>query len=311
MRLQTVTGMVPVEDIGLADGHGHAWIKPPEGVAPDARLELDDYAAIEAELNEFHAAGGSAIVDCQPGGCGRDARMLVRLAEATGLYITATTGFHRQWYYPPESWLWSASEAAAEDYFVEELTLGMRETEGTVPATTVKVGYEGDLEGQSRVLMEAAAEAARQTGAPILCHTERGKNVEALPLFFDDRGVAADRLYLCHVDKRPDIGLHRELAQGGILLGYDTFIRPEYDPEQRAWPLLQEMVADGLGHGVAICLDLGRPSRWRHTGGQPGPLALPEQIVPRLRAEGISEEVIGQLTGQNVARRLVWQTPEH
>jgi predicted metal-dependent phosphotriesterase family hydrolase len=304
MRIHTVTGLVPIEDIQLADGHGHVWIDPPEDVAPDARLVLNDRVAMEDELKDFRDAGGTLVVDCQPGGCGRDARMLARLAEATGVSITATTGFHRQKYYPPTSWLWTASEEEAAAYFVEELSAGTRETDGTVPATTIKVGYEGTLAGQSRVLIEAAAEAARQTGAPILCHTEEGRNVEALPLFFEDRGVAADRLYFCHVDKRPDIGLHRELARAGVLLGYDTLLRPQYRPDETTWPLIKEMVADGLGHQIAIGLDLARPHLLRRYGGQPGLLALPEQIMPRLQAEGISEPVIAQLTGKNVARRL-------
>jgi predicted metal-dependent phosphotriesterase family hydrolase len=311
MRIQTVTGVVPIEDIQLADGHGHVWIDPPEDVAPDARLVLDDRVALEDELKDFRDAGGTLVVDCQPGGCGRDARMLARLAEATGVSITATTGYHRQKYYPATSWLWSASEGEAAAYFVEELSAGTRETDGTVPATTIKVGYEGTLEDQGRVLIEAAAEAARQTGAPILCHTEEGRNAEALPLFFEDRGVPADRLYFCHMDKRPDIGLHRELAQAGVLLGYDTFVRPKYRPDQTTWPLIKEMVADGLGHRIGIGLDLARPHLLRRYGGEPGLLALPEQIVPRLQAEGISKPVIAQLTGQNVAQRLVRQTPEN
>jgi len=310
VKFRTVTGSAAVEDVHLADGHGHVWIQPPKGVPRDAQLELCDYEAIEAELSDFRGAGGTTIVDCQPGGCGRDARMLVRLARATGLHITATSGFHRQRYYPPTDWLWSASEEEATTLFVDELTSGMSEAEGTVLATTVKVGYEGHSEGQSLVLMAAAAEAARQTGAAILCHTERGKNVEALLPFFGDRGVAADRLYICHMDKRPDLGLHRELARAGVLLGYDTFVRPEHNPEEGAWPLLRQMVADGLAGHIAIGLDLAVASMWRHYGGQPGMLALSEQIVPRLRAEGFDESVTAQLTGQNIARYLVGEAPE-
>lgn len=310
MKFRTVTGLVAEEDVRLADGHGHVWIKPPKGVSKDARLRLCDYAAIEAELTDFREAGGTTVVDCQPGGCGRDARMLVRLARATGLHITATTGFHRQRYYPPAHWLWSASEEEAAAYFVEELTCGMRETEGTVPATIIKVGYDGLLDGQTLILVSAAAEAARRTGAAILCHTERRHNVEALPSFLGDRGVAADRLYLCHMDKRPDFGLHRELAQAGVLLGYDTFVRPKYKPEHGVWPLMRKMVADGQEDHIAVGLDLAVSSMWRHGDGQPGMLALSEEIVPRLRAEGIHEHIIARLTGHNIARYLVRQAPE-
>ncbi|NLX11590.1 MAG: hypothetical protein GXY36_18240 [Chloroflexi bacterium] len=305
MRFQTVTGLVPVEAVRLVDGHAHLWIDPPENIDPAARLELLIYPAIQAELRDFRAAGGTTLIDCQPGGAGRDARMLVRLAEATGLHVTATTGFHLQKYYAPDYWLWSASAEAAARYFVDELTTGMRETGGTVPATTIKVGYTGMIEGQTRVLMEGAAEASRQTGAAILFHTEQGRNVEALLPFFADRGLSPDRLYLCHVDKRPDAGLHRELAQAGALLGYDTFARPQYHPDQGAWHLIHVLVRDGLSHRIALGLDLARASMWRHYGGQPGMLTLPHEIVPRLRTEGLDEATIAQITGQNIAAFLV------
>jgi len=309
MKVQTVTGLVAVEEIQLADGHGHVWIDPPDGLPPSLRLELKDDKAITAELKSFKNAGGSAIVDCQPGGCGRNANMLVRLAEETGVHLTATTGFHLEKYYPDDYWLWSAAETAAADYFVAELTGGLAEAASVLP-TTLKVGYEGGLEGQSRVLMEAAAEAARQTGALLLFHTEQGKNVESLPLFFDRRGVTLERLYLCHMDKRPDYGLHRELAQAGVLLGYDTFYRPKYRPEQGVWPLLRHMVEAELADHIAIGLDFAQASMWRHFGGHPGLMALPDQIVPRLQAEGIDDSAIAKLAGQNVARYLARKDEE-
>ncbi len=309
MSLLTVNGLVPVEDVRLADGHAHLWIKPPEGIAPESRLELDDYEAIQAELSDFRASGGTTLVDCQPGGCGRDANMLRRFAEVTGLHITATTGFHQRKYYPPTDRLWSASDEEAAAYFVEELTTGMRETGGTVRATTIKVGYEGVIDGQTRTLMEAAAMAACQTGAAILLHTEQGKNIEALLPFFADRGVAPDRHYMCHMDKRPDRILHRELARAGVLLGYDTFARPQYNPDRGVWPLIHALVADGLDGSIAIGLDLAAASTWRSYGREPGLPFLAKQIVPRLRAEGLSQSTILRLTARNVAQRLIWRIP--
>ncbi len=120
MELQTVTGLVPVDDIKLADAHAHLWINPPRGVSSKFRLVLNDPLRIEAELKDFRSAGGTMLIDCQPGGCGRDVRMLVKFSEATELHITATTGFHLQRYYPAGKWLWSASEQAAVDFFVGE-----------------------------------------------------------------------------------------------------------------------------------------------------------------------------------------------
>lgn len=304
MKLRTVTGPVDVRAITLADAHGHVWIDPPDDVSGESHLELNAKSAICRELKEFNLPGGRLIVDCQPGGCGRDAGILAWLSEQAGIFITATTGYHLPRYYAPSSWLWTASVELATDYFIEELTLGTRETDSEIPATTLKVGFNGQIKGQDRILMLAAAEAARQTGVTMLFHTEQGHNVETLLPYFEQRGVPPNQLYLCHMDKRPDVGLHRELAQAGVLLGYDTFVRPRYDPETNAWPLLCRMVADGLDHCVAIGLDLAASSMWKHFSGGPGMSALMDGILSRLRSEGMNEAIIANLTAQNVVSRL-------
>ncbi len=305
MSIVTVTGPVPAASVRLADAHGHVWIHPPVGAS--VQLALEHEANIRAELTDFFAADGSLIVDCQPGECGRDANKLRDMSQATGVCITATTGFHKRQYYSPDHWLWSASLEAAAAYFITELTVGMRESSDGITATTIKVGYEGVIEGQAGVLMSAVAEAARQTGALVLFHSERGRNVEKLIPFFAKSGIPAQQLYICHVDKRPDPGLHRELAQAGVLLGYDSFVRPKYEPEKNVWPLLRNMVEAGYHDSIAIGLDLALASMWRHYGGEPGLLALAKQILPRLRREGFGAETIRQLTAQNIAMRLVQQ----
>ncbi|MFN8453402.1 MAG: hypothetical protein U0401_01825 [Anaerolineae bacterium] len=245
------------------------------------------------------------MIDCQPGGCGRDARMLVKsLRSSPGLPGGPSPAFICSVTTRRIIGCGRLPEEEAVAYFVEEVSTGTRETDGAAPAAAIKVGYEGHFKEQYRVLLEAAAEAARQTDAPLLFHTEAGQNVEALPTFFEDRGVPGHRLYFCHMDKRPDLGLHRELAQAGILLGYDTFVRSTYKPEQNVWPLLKAMVAQGWGDYIALGLDMARTSFWRNFGGQPGLVYLVDKLIPRLRQEGISDEIIAKLTGQNVTQRL-------
>ncbi len=304
--LQTVTGPIAVEWVRVADAHSHVWIQPPPGVPPDI-TPLSDYDDILKELLDFHDAGGTTLIDCQPPGCGRDARMLARLALATGLHITAVTGFHLRRYYPAKNWLWTASTTQAVDTFLEELRAGMNETGGRIPATAILAGYDGRIDGQEQALMEAAAEAARQTGAALLLHTEQGRNIEALLPFFSKLGLSANRLYICNADQRADAGLHRELAQAGALLGYSSYLRREYNADQHLWPLLKTLVAAGLGHKIALGLDLTNPAMWVYGGAEWGLEALPRLIIPRLQQEGIAQEIADGLVGQNVARHLVWQ----
>lgn len=305
--IQTVLGAVAADTIDTADAHAHLWIDPPDEIPAEERIELRDFEPIRNELAEFAAPDVTLAVDCQPGGTGRNVAMLMKLSQECGIHITATTGYHLRKYYAEGDWLWSASAEEAATYFIEELTTGILEVDEPVQATTIKVGYTGSIEGQEQTLMEAAAEAARITGAVVLFHTEAGKNVKALLPFFSERGVPPTQLYLCHVDKRPDHGLHRELAQAGVLLGYDTFARPKYQPEANLWPLLLDMVSAGYAGQIAIGLDMAFASMWQYGGGR-GMAMIRETIIPRLRTEGVDEQSIRGLTGGNIARFLVRRT---
>ena len=305
MSLITVTGEIDPGEVLLADAHEHVWIQPEAGVDPSARIELNDYDAITGELRTL-SSGGVLLVDCQPGGAGRDARQLAAVARAANLWITAVTGFHQRKYYPPAAPHWSQTA----DDFIAELTHATHETrDHAVPvrASAIKVGYEGVIEGQTRVLMEAAAHAARATGATILFHTEQGRGVELLIPFFEGYGVPASQLYLCHVDKRNDFALHADLARAGALLGYDTFARPKYDPANNVWRLLQQMIAAGLDHRVAVGLDFAFPSMWAFGGGQ-GIAGAYASILKRMEQIGLTADSIRRLTARNIAQQLVFKT---
>jgi phosphotriesterase-related protein len=304
--IQTVTGRVSPGELGIVDAHAHAWIAPVPAASPGLP-QLADLPAIQAELVDYRQAGGSALVDCQPGGCGRDGRVLAQLSAASGVYLIACTGFHLRKYYPPDAWLWQAGVDRAHTAFVSELSQGLVETPDTaqpVKAGFVKIACEATLEATPAALVEAAAGAALQTGSAVLVHTERGLDAERIVAALASYGLKAGRLILCHMDKRPDPGLHRALAQQGVLLEYDTFYRPRYQPEQNAWPLLERMLAEGLEGQLAIGTDMAYPSFWSRLGGGPGLTGLMTRIIPRLRALGCQPTTIKRLTGANIAGQL-------
>ena len=298
----TVNGPLAPAALGVTDAHQHVWIAPVTGGPAGAPL-LCDRDVIAAGLTAYRAAGGGGLLDCQPGGCGRDGRELAELSRLTGVPIVACTGYHLARYYPPDFWLWRATAEAARDISWPRSSTGWRRR-------VTRISRSGPVSSRSRslripprlpaALWEAAAAASRDTGAALLAHTEAGAAAEQIVTRLLGLGVAADRLVICHIDKRPDFGLHRELAQAGVLLEYDTFFRPKYDPERNVWPLLQRMAAAGLAGQVAIGTDLAGTAFWQEIG----PAALPGEIVSRLRTLGFESSTIRRLTGGNIADRL-------
>ncbi len=125
--VQTVRGPVAPEQLGITDAHNHLWIDPVPGAAPDSPV-LNNREPILAELEDYRQAGGGAILDCQPGGCGRNGQKLLELSLASRVNVVACTGFHRQRYYPAGFWLWQASVEKAAGYFTQELTHGLQES---------------------------------------------------------------------------------------------------------------------------------------------------------------------------------------
>jgi predicted metal-dependent phosphotriesterase family hydrolase len=304
--VMTVQGPVPYEQLGITDAHNHVWIAPLPGMS-EACPVLNQYDLILKELVEYRSWGGDSLLDCQPGGCGRDGTKLLELSNASRVNIIACTGFHLKKYYPAEHWLWSASNSKVCESLSSDLEAGLAETINTpspVRAGFIKIALEATWSDCPQAAIEGAASAAVMTGAMLEIHTEKGALAEKVCIYLTDLGVPPHLLVLCHMDKRPDIGLHKALANFGLLLEYDTFYRPKYDPESRLWPLIEQMVSAGLADRVALATDMAEAALYHNIGGGPGLASLPSEIQERLTVIGIAEIDRKQMLGGNIARRL-------
>jgi predicted metal-dependent phosphotriesterase family hydrolase len=106
------------------------------------------------------------------------------------------------------------------------------------------------------------------------------------------------------MDKRPDASLHMELASQGVLLEYDTFYRPKYNPTENLWPLIEKMVGVGMSERVALGTDMAETEHYRFIGGGAGLSSLPGEIQKNLIKKKFPETARMQMLGGNIARRL-------
>jgi predicted metal-dependent phosphotriesterase family hydrolase len=304
--VQTVTGAIAHTSLGIADAHNHIWISMVSGADPSAPV-LNNYQQIKSELKEYRAEGGTSLLDCQPGGCGRDGRKLAALSVESGVNIIASTGFHRRKYYPPDYWLFNVGVNQIADHLINELHECLeecRDEKEPVRAGFIKIALEADWDSTPQAALEAAAGAAVEIGSLIEIHTEKGALAEKAIIYFEDRHVLPGQLCLCHMDKRPDFGLHSEIARYGALLEYDTFYRPKYHPEQGVWPLIQEMTAAGMADSLALATDMAEKELYTSIGGGPGLASLPREIRSRLEKMQMTDEIIRGMLGDNIDRRL-------
>ena len=304
--IQTVTGPVPAESLGHCQVHEHLIVLPTPASAVNGDLCFDAPDLSERELLAYKAAGGCALADAQPVGAGRDASALLALAQHTGVFLVASTGYHLEGFYAAGGF--AGTEEELYERYVSEMTEGLQAPDGTrvkalaglVKAAIPKEGPVGPYETHLR----AAARAAERCGRALMLHTEAGQNALAAVDRIERAGLPPERVLLCHADRNAaDHAMHLALARRGVYLEYDTVARPKYHGEEEEWKLLHAMLEAGYEDRLLLSLDTTR-ARLRAYGGRIGLDYLLTTYLPWLRSRGLSPESLHTITVENPARAL-------
>jgi phosphotriesterase-related protein len=306
-KITSVLDNLLPSDLGIVDSHNHVWIEAVSGTKLTNPPVLNQYEKILSELKDYKQAGGEAILDCQPGGCGRNGSILAELSKASGVAIIACTGFHRPIYYSPDYWLWQSTSDQIAAHFIEEIKWGLKETQHRatpISAGFIKIACEDSISKTYQPGLLAAAFAEIQTKKIIEIHTEKGQQAAEILDFFIKLGVDPHQILLCHMDKRPDVGLHQELAQAGAALEYDTFYRVKYAPEKYLWALITKMLEIGYEDRICLATDMAESIFWKTMGKGPGLDYFPSQIQARLIGMGFPGQAVRKIMGKNIARLL-------
>ncbi|CAM5242659.1 MULTISPECIES: phosphotriesterase family protein [Streptomyces] len=289
--VRTVLGDVRSEELGVCDAHDHLFLSSPQ--LPGQ--ELNDASAARAELDAFRAAGGSAVVQWTPYGMGRRAADLPPLSRAAGVHLVCATGLHQAAHYAPE--LLDEVRGRLADVFMSELTVGIG-TSG-VRAGLVKVagGFHA-LDAHARWTMTAAADAHHATDAPIAVHLEAGTGaLDVLDLLCGELGVPPHRVILGHLNRSPDLVVHREAAASGCWLAFDGPSRAHHATDWRMPDAVLALAEAGFGHRLLLGGDTVTAGA-RSVDGGPGMPYLLRRVRPRL-APAVGEELVERMLVDN------------
>ena len=319
-KIVTVTGEIPGEELGFCQCHEHILLRKGQSYLVHKALWFDEPEKSRQELLAYRGAGGKSLVEAQPVGCGRMADGLFALSTETGGQIVASTGFHKLVFYPEDHWIyrWSREELAA--LYVSELTRGMYtdgddgEPSHRISARAGQIKTALDKEGLTeryRRLFLAAADAAKATGAPMMIHVENGVDPRPLLYFLREAGIPGSQMIYCHMDRAcSELAWHREIAEAGAYLEYDTIGRFKYHSDERELEIIRELVDAGFGGQLLFSLDTTR-ERLGAYGGSISLTYLLETFIPAMKACGISEEAIRMMAEKNSARALAWRVTEN
>jgi phosphotriesterase-related protein len=293
------------------NAHEHVLIRSGLILIKEPDFRLDEVDKGMEELRDFERHGGRAVADATPIGIGRDPDGLRQISEATGVHIISATGFHKRKYYLDSHWRFTYSAEEIGELLIAEIEEGMDQNgyEGPLvkrsraKAGMIKVASEYQMiDSATRTAIEAAGIAHRRTGCPVLTHTELGTmGVEQLKLLAA-AGVPPEHVVLSHLDRNPDFYVHRDLAQTGAFLEYDSAGRVKYGPETNLISLMRCMFDANLGGKVLLGGDTARRSYWKAYGGGPGVAYILERFIPRLKNEGFGEDQIQQMLIANPAQ---------
>jgi phosphotriesterase-related protein len=152
-------------------------------------------------------------------------------------------------------------------------------------------------------ILRAAVTASRATNAVIGSHTIRGRVVRDQLDIIEAMGHTPERFIWIHTQAEPDFELHLEIGRRGAWLEYDAIGNIDIESDVYYVRRIQSMLDSGLGDQLLLSHDRGWYDPALPGGGVPKPYTyLPDHFLPRLRAAGVDEATIYQLTHTNPYR---------
>lgn len=341
--INTISGMMAVNDLGIIAPHEHIFInitnqypgkKDIYGIDGDNdkvniknlgelrrncyllkdNLLLDDVDIAIFEAEYFKRAGGRTIVDLTPVGVGRDVHKLKKVADATGLNIIVGCGLYTHDAIPAH--LEKMNLEQLSEHYIRELTVG-------IDSTNIKAGVIGEIGTSNSIYpveeraLRAAAIANMATGAPIYIHTYPWGHaaLEALDII-EVYGVEASNICVCHLDVQFDYAYMISVLERGAYLEFDDFGKEFYifkSPDEFAGGafasdverirMLIKLIDEGWEDKLLLANDVCLKTLL-HTFGGWGYDHIYSNIVPMMLGEGINMNVVKKMIELNPIRFL-------
>jgi len=343
-KVQTVLGLIDGDELGLTLPHEHllldlsvrfklieesvtAKIMAQKPVSLDMtgwlrfhlfenrdNLMLDNEELATKEISLFKRAGGKSVVDVTNWGIGQDPHALARISRTTGLHIIMGTG-----YYTLDSGcaeiLKEKSEDEIFDDIIKDIMVG---TDGICAGIIGEIGADSwpldDIEIKS---LRASTRAQRATGAALTIHPGR---FEESPLqilkIVEKAGADMSRVIMEHIDRTAySFDSMVAMAKTGCYLEFDCFSMEGYYPRRYGVfdipndaarvNYIIRLIDLGYLNQILISTDTAMKARLVAYGG-PGYAHIPDNVIPWMRAKGMSEEVIRTITVENPKRMLTF-----
>ncbi len=302
--VNTVLGPKSPRSLGMTLMHEHVLV---DFIGAD-KVSRERYNADEVfrvalpHLKKLRAVGCRTLVECTPAYLGRDAGLLKRLSQASGLQIVTNTGFYgaaEDKYVPAFAYQETVDQLAAR--WIKEFQEGIEGT-GIRPGI-IKTGVDsGRLSEIDAKLVRAAARTHIRTGLTIAAHTGDGvAALEELEILRQE-GVHPSAFIWVHAQNESNPELHFRAAKQGAWVEFDGVGEKS---AQNHLTLVKSMADSGFLSYTLLSQDAGWYNIGEPGGGEYRPYAfLLESFIPMLQKAGLLKEDIRTLLVDNPRRAL-------
>jgi phosphotriesterase-related protein len=294
--LFTTLGPLTADRLGMILPHEHVYVdlRTPDAPGYASGTAAEVVRLMAPQIEAIKALGITALVECTTGGVGRRADFDLAVSRATDFPIVVPTGNYREPWIP--EWVRTATEKELEAWMLRELTERLDEADYRAGWIKLSAGDEGITPLEEKIL-RAAARAAVATGAVIGSHTVKGRVVMDQLDIIEAEGARADRFISIHTQAETDFGLNLAVAERGAFIEYDNI---GWVDDGTLLPLVRKVLDAGFASQLLLSHDMGWYDPAQPGGGTPRPYThLSEVFLPKLRAAGVDEATLVQLTHTN------------
>lgn len=303
-EVMTVRGRIRAAQMGMTLTHEHllANFQPYEELLKQPRsYDRDEVVKVALpHLLRIRELGCRTFVDATAVGLGRDARLLRRLSEESGMHILATTGNYAavEYKFLPR-YVYDSSPEQLAQRWIGEWSHGIDGTD--VRPGFIKLGFNGGSLSEVEVkLIRAGAIAHRETGLTIGAHT--GPAVAAFEqlAILKEMGVSPTAWIWIHAQNEKDLTRHVEAARQGAWVSFDGVAADNIDAHLKLVANLREQ---GMLDRVLVSQDAGWYSVGEPQGGTFRAFdTVFTAFIPALRRKGFTQDDIEILFVRNPAR---------
>ena len=345
-RIQTVLGTIEPDRLGITIMHEHLlvdldcyfnepeeaslkeWIDAPVTIDRLGRImanwshnrdtgRLWDIEVATDEASRYRYSGGASLVDATSLGIGRDPRGLARISRATGLNIVMGGSYYVPISHPVD--MDNLTEEELTERIVRDVTEGVGDS-GIRSGLIGEVGNFHPLTENERKVLRASAQAQVATGAPIMIHPGLNDwSPHGILEILTGAGADPHHVVFAHLGMAIwDMGAMIELAQSGCFLEFDHLGAYEDSSisymgrfnefaasDDQELDKVEFLLSRGFRDQVVISHDANFKHQLTRYGGK-GIAHILENIVPRLRRRGLSDDDLDALLIGNPGRALTF-----